>query len=507
MVKRPLVATLLSSVAAFNALQAPNGHGHPLPHSVWAASSTSTRLAIGRISRNVQASASQAPAALSVSWSATDDNPNDTFIQFDENHYLAMLHDESRTGLYLEAIQQRLAKHPPGTLTVLDIGTGPYAVLGLAAARAGARKVYCIEINAEVADRARQEIQWAESAGTISPGTVEVIEGFSTDVSLPEKVDVLVTEIAGSIASEEGVYATIRDAQARFMKRPTDPASFIPFSYETLGAPATDMCHHSGTYRGQTTIRVEAHDTMLQLLAEPRLVEDIRFADTSIPASGTIGAASPLVWSIDAARVAANEEVFRARLQADEAVLRAKGIEVGPLARDVSRSLSGIALWPRIVLDEAKTLVYDSRGPAGEHQTSHFPTFLPLLSERPAQIAPGDTVRATWQVDLQDGKVMTPLKYSMECQITPTAEAWQQNGAEAGVGAAPPSALPSVVVPPMPVTAGDPDITRLWQLQQGERFAACHLLQKKADGGTLDEAEAQELRNLLSSLLYTLSSP
>ena len=162
-----------------------------------------------------------APAeTFSCTWLATADNKNESFISFSENHYLAMLADERRTSLYCEAIQQRLAKHPPGTLTVLDIGTGPYAVLALTAARAGAKKVYCIEANAEVAARARQEIGWAESAQSIAPGIVEVVEGFSTEVDLPEKVDLLATEIAGSIASEEGVYATIRDAQARFMKRP-----------------------------------------------------------------------------------------------------------------------------------------------------------------------------------------------------------------------------------------------------------------------------------------------
>jgi len=237
-------------------------------------------------------------------------------------------------------------------------------------------------------------------------------------VDLPEKVDLLATEIAGSIASEEGVYATIRDAQARFMKRPYDPSSYIPYSYETVGAPATDMCHHSGgNDPSRTGVRIEAHDVTMQLLADPKLVEEICFADPWLPGSGTIGAASQLIWWIDPKRVDANRVAFTSHLKEQEAALAASGMQIADLTFDLSRSLSGIALWPRIVFDEEGSLVYDARGPKGEHQTSHWPTFLPLLASRPVRVEAGDVVRARWEVDLQDGQVMTPLRYSMACDI------------------------------------------------------------------------------------------
>ena len=156
------------------------------------------------------ASAADAPP-LRAAWTATDGFSDANFIAFDEGAYAAMRDDERRTPLFEKAIQQRLAAAPPNTLTVLDIGTGPYALLAIAAARAGAKKVYTIEANAEAAKRARATLSKAD----IAPGVVEVVEGFSTSISLPEKVDVLVAEIAGSVASEEGCYATIRDAQAR----------------------------------------------------------------------------------------------------------------------------------------------------------------------------------------------------------------------------------------------------------------------------------------------------
>jgi len=372
---------------------------------------------IGMVSVLLTSCSAALTGPFPVSWLATEGNPSDSFIEFNENHYRAMLADVRRTQGYVEAIKQRLAQHPPGTMTVLDLGTGPFAVLAFAAAKAGAKKVYCIEANPKVAERARQEIKWAE--GVIPEGTMEVIEGFSTDVSLPETVDLLVCEIAGSVASEEGMYATIRDAQQRFMKRPTDPASYIPFSYETWGAPCTDMVHHSGgADRSRKCTRVEADDSTLQLLADPQIVEDIRLADTTMPASGTIGAASSLVWTVDPHRVAANQEAFRQRLSKEGLPEEA----LPPLTEDISKSFSGIALWPRIVFDEAGTLIYESRGPKGEHQMSHWQTLVPLVGDRPVRIEPEDIVSANWEVELQDEKVMTPLKYSMECSVTAASE-------------------------------------------------------------------------------------
>lgn len=179
--------------------------------------------------------------SLRASWTATDGFSDASFIQFDEAAYAAMRDDERRTPLFVQAITQRLASAPPNTLTVVEIGTGPYAVLALAAARAGAKKVYTIEANAEAAKRARKVLKDAK----VPPTQVEVLEGFSTAVQLPERVDLLVAEIIGSVASEEGAYATIRDAQARFLLRPSDPTSYIPYSCQTLAAPASYALHYA----------------------------------------------------------------------------------------------------------------------------------------------------------------------------------------------------------------------------------------------------------------------
>ena len=153
-----------------------------------------------------------------------------------------MVDDKARTPAFKRAITERLAASPPQTQVVMDLGTGPYAVLALQAARAGAKKVYAVEAIPKAADLARAAVRKAKD---IPEGTIEVIEGLSTKITLPEKVDLVVAEIIGSIASEEGLHATIRDVHERHVKNPESPASFIPAKVQTFAAPASYTLHYA----------------------------------------------------------------------------------------------------------------------------------------------------------------------------------------------------------------------------------------------------------------------
>ena len=141
------------------------------------------------------------------------------FIGFSTDMYADMVNDAPRTKGFEQAIQRRLRRRT-GECVVLDIGTGPFAILALFAARAGARKVYAVEANAEAAEQARATVAAAVARGEIEPDTIEVIEGFSTAITLPEPADLLVAEISGSVATEEGMCHSIRDARLRHMARP-----------------------------------------------------------------------------------------------------------------------------------------------------------------------------------------------------------------------------------------------------------------------------------------------
>ena len=90
---------------------------------------------------------------MGFSWSSADSesrqakaDDGSTFIAFSDAGYQAMAEDPSRTPYFERAIQERLATRP-GEMTVVDVGTGPYALLALVAARAGAKKVFAIEVN------------------------------------------------------------------------------------------------------------------------------------------------------------------------------------------------------------------------------------------------------------------------------------------------------------------------------------------------------------------------
>jgi hypothetical protein len=137
-----------------------------------------------------------------------------------------MRDDARRTPKFKVAIQQRLS----GTSgqVVMDVGTGPFALLALMAAQA--------------AKRARQAVAEAKD---VAPGVVEIIEGYSTEVTLPQKADLVLAEIVGSVASEEGLCATILDVQRRHAKRPNDPRSFIPNRVQTWCAPASYALHYA----------------------------------------------------------------------------------------------------------------------------------------------------------------------------------------------------------------------------------------------------------------------
>jgi hypothetical protein len=139
--------------------------------------------------------------------------------------YLIMMADKIRMTAYRNAIN-KLA----GGKVVLEIGAGAYCPLSRMCIDAGAKKVYAIEGNQAAFAMLRDEIKKEGLEGKI-----EAIHGFSNAIrALPEKAELLVHELIGSIGSDEGMGAFVADAKKRFL---TEQASFIPLSSRTLIAP------------------------------------------------------------------------------------------------------------------------------------------------------------------------------------------------------------------------------------------------------------------------------
>ena len=124
----------------------------------------------------------------------------------DEFHDL-LLGDELRMRAYQRAILEAIG---PGDV-VVDVGTGT-GVLARWAIEAGAARVYGIERDPDLLDRARA------AAGAAGLGDRFVpVAGLSFDVELPERADLLVSEILGNLVDNEDCVHILDDAVRRFL--------------------------------------------------------------------------------------------------------------------------------------------------------------------------------------------------------------------------------------------------------------------------------------------------
>ncbi len=127
-----------------------------------------------------------------------------------------MLNDTQRTHLFLNAIR---AQVKPGDV-VIDIGTGT-GILAIAAAQAGAKKVYAIE--ASSIGKTAIEMFAANGFSDV----IELVEGWSTSVELSEKANVLVSEMVGNDPFGEQIFEITTDACERLL---TPNATLIPYA-------------------------------------------------------------------------------------------------------------------------------------------------------------------------------------------------------------------------------------------------------------------------------------
>ncbi len=141
----------------------------------------------------------------------------------DPVEHARMLHDDRRTNDYIAALRDAVR---PDDI-VLDIGTGS-GVLAIAAARAGARHVYAVEAS-DIADVAERVF--------VANGVekrVTLIRGWSRQIELPERADVLVAELIGNEPFEEEILETTLDARRRLLK---PHARLIPHTLDLVARP------------------------------------------------------------------------------------------------------------------------------------------------------------------------------------------------------------------------------------------------------------------------------
>jgi SAM-dependent methyltransferase len=278
------------------------------------------------------------------------------------------LSDKLRLALFRKAIKLTVK---PGDV-VMDLGAGT-GILGLFACEAGARRVYAVDAGGMI--QVARELVRANGFGDRVIG----IQGLSTRIDLPEKVDVIVADQIGHFGFEAGVLEFFRDAVVRFLK----PSGRTVPRRITLhaGAVTYPRGHRNATF---WSTRPGGFDfTPAQKIA----------SNTGYPTEARllrlISNGTKLV-TLDAAGAPPS-------FSAETSVRIARKATMHGLAGWFSSELA-----PGVVM---------TNSPAVANRISRRAVFLPI--ERPVQVAPGDRVSiainitseqtmVTWKVGIAD---------------------------------------------------------------------------------------------------------
>jgi type I protein arginine methyltransferase len=120
--------------------------------------------------------------------------------------YGAMIADRARIRAYADALRRVITSDS----VVLDLGTGT-GIFALLACRFGARRVYAIEPSDAI--QVAKEIAAANGFAD----RIEFRQAMSTDVTLPERADVIVSDIGGVLPWFQTHLPSIADARRRFL--------------------------------------------------------------------------------------------------------------------------------------------------------------------------------------------------------------------------------------------------------------------------------------------------
>ncbi|PWC90786.1 hypothetical protein TSH100_01775 [Azospirillum sp. TSH100] len=273
------------------------------------------------------------------------------FFVYDDVAYSSMATDEGRNRRYRDAF----ARHLPGK-TVVDIGTGPFAILSRLALEAGAHKVYAIDLLESTARKARETVVRLGLSDRI-----EVIHGDALRIGLPEPVDYCISEIVGAIGGSEGAAKIINGAR-RFLK---DPANMLPQRSLTRIA-AVSLPEGSFAYGFSD---IAAH-YVERIFAEVGRPFDLRLCVKNLPRDAILSTAGTFE-DLDHTTVVPLEAAHEECLTVERA---------GPV--------TGLLIWLQLHVDADHVVdILDNPG-------SWLPVYLPI-DLAGVQVRPGDRLRLT----------------------------------------------------------------------------------------------------------------
>ncbi len=121
--------------------------------------------------------------------------------------YGTMMADSVRMDAYRDALRRAVQ---PGSI-VVDLGAGP-GIMSFLAVQCGAGKVYAIDPSDAI------EVGRAMARFNGMDGRIEFFRALSSAVTLPERADVIVSDIRGILPPWNGHFTAIADARERFLK-------------------------------------------------------------------------------------------------------------------------------------------------------------------------------------------------------------------------------------------------------------------------------------------------
>jgi protein arginine N-methyltransferase 1 len=163
---------------------------------------------------------------------------SERLLEWDDSFHDLMLGDHVRMTAFRAAVREAVR---PGDV-VLDLGTGT-GILARWALAAGAARVYGLDVNERVlATAAGRLVAAGFGADRFHP-----VAGLSFDVSLPERVDVVVSEILGNLVDNENCVAILADARRRFLR---PGGRMLPRWASTHLVPVAAAAAHAQLSRG-----------------------------------------------------------------------------------------------------------------------------------------------------------------------------------------------------------------------------------------------------------------
>lgn len=285
-------------------------------------------------------------------------------LGWDNQFHELMLGDVLRMRAYEAAIRRAVR---PGA-TVLDLGTGT-GILARWALEAGAARVYGLEVNPHILALAQQGLAERGLADRFVP-----IEGLSYDVTLPEQVDLVISEIIGNLGDNEDCARILADARSRFLKA---GGRMLPERMTTFLVPVAATRAHAGIGSGHCrgiSGRYDLHQLLGRLgIASPFDV----YYDVIIPAETYLAQPAPLRrFDFDAYGAVTDYSVHFSFVVTKPGPLTGfKGWFVAELADGVVLDISGDDIEARTTSDSWKHC------------------FLPI--SEPVALQAGDIVRTT----------------------------------------------------------------------------------------------------------------